>query len=123
VLGTLHTASTVPTINRLVGVFPPDAQPQIRTMVSESLRAIISQRLIPRADGEGRVPALEVLVNNKAIGNLIRENRTFQINSILQTGAREGMCRLDASLEQLVKDGTITQESARRQALDPKKFV
>jgi twitching motility protein PilT len=123
VLGTLHTASTVPTINRLIGVFPPDAQPQIRTMVSESLRAIISQRLVPRADGKGRVPALEVLVNNKAIGNLIRENRTFQINSILQTGAREGMSRLDASLEQLVKEGTITQAEARRQALDPKKFV
>lgn len=123
VLGTLHTASTIPTINRLVGVFPPDAQAQIRMMVSESIRGIISQRLVPRADGEGRVPALEILINNKAIGNLIRENRTFQITSVLQTGSSLGMCMLDSSLAELVKDGTITQESARRAALDPKKFA
>jgi twitching motility protein PilT len=123
VLGTLHTGSTIATINRVVGVFPPDAQAQIRTMVSESLRAIISQRLLPLADGTGQVPALEVLVNNRAIGNLIRENRTFQIRSILQTGARLGMCLLDKSLQDLVEQGLITQETARGQASDPKKFV
>ena len=123
VLATLHTASAIPTINRLIGVFPPEQQAQIRTMVSESLRVIISQRLVPRADGEGRVPALEILVNNKAIGNLIRENRTFQIKSILQTGAREGMTLLDASLTRLVKEGTITKEAAKEVAIDPKQFA
>ena len=122
VLGTLHTASTIPTINRIVGVFPPDAQAQIRMMVSESMRGIISQRLVPRADGEGRVPALEILVNNRAVGNLIRENKTFQIKSLLQTGTALGMCMLDNSLIDLVKEGTITQEAARRAALDPKRF-
>jgi len=123
VLSTLHTASTVPTLNRVVGVFPPDQQAQIRTMVSESLRAIVSQRLVPRRDGNGRVPALEILINNKAIGNLIRDNRTFQINSMLQTGGTQGMCQLDASLAQLVKNGVITQDVARREAIDPKRFA
>jgi len=123
VLGTLHTASTVPTINRLVGVFPPDQQAQIRTMVSESLRAIVSQRLVPRRDGAGRVAALEILMNTKAVGNLIRDNRTFQINSVLQTGGTLGMCQLDASLANLVKDGVIAKDVARREAIDPKRFA
>ena len=123
VLGTLHTASTIPTINRLVGVFPPGQQAQIRTMVSESLRAIVSQRLVARADGRGRIPALEVLINNKAIGNLIRDNRTFQIKSILQTAGEQGMYLLDAKLADMVKQGVITKEAARREATEPKLFA
>jgi twitching motility protein PilT len=122
VLGTLHTNSTIRTINRMVGVFPADQQDQIRNMVSESLRAVVSQRLVPSADGERRVPALEVLVNNKAIGNLIRENKTFQIFSILQTGVGQGMCLLDESLNQLVADGTITREDALRFCDDAKRI-
>ncbi len=123
VLGTLHTSSAVRTLNRLLGVFPPDQQAQIRTMVSESLRAIVSQRLVPRADGNGRVAALEVLINNKAIGNLIRENRTFQIRSVMQTGAAQGMCLLDASLAELVAAGTITRQVALQFAEDTKRFA
>ena len=122
VLATLHTSSTVRTIDRLIGVFPPDQQNQVRTMLSESLRAVVSQRLVRRADGQGRVPALEVLVVNKAVSNLIRENKSFQIRSILQTGAAQGMCLLDSSLEELVKKGVITQEEARRHCEDPKRF-
>lgn len=122
VLGTLHTSSAVRTLNRLLGVFPPEQQPQIRTMVSESLRAIVSQRLVPRAEGGGRVAAIEVLINNKAIGNLIRENRTFQIHSVMQTGARFGNVLLDASLAELVAAGTVTRDEARKHAEDPKKF-
>jgi len=122
VLGTLHTSSAVRTINRLVGVFPADQQDQIRNMVSESLRAVISQRLVPTADGTGRVPALEILVNNKAIGNLIRENKTFQIFSILQTGSAKGMCLLDSSLNQLIAAGTITREEALLHCDDPKRI-
>ena len=122
VLATLHTNSTIRTIDRLIGVFPPDQQNQVRTMLSESLRAVVSQRLVRRADGQGRVPALEVLVVNKAISNLVRENKTFQVRSILQTGAAQGMCLLDGSLEQLVKSGAITQEEARRHCDDPKRF-
>jgi twitching motility protein PilT len=123
VLATLHTSNAIRTINRILGVFPPEQQEQIKTMVSESLRAVVSQRLVPRADGNGRVPALEVLVCTKAVGNLIRENKTFQIRSILQTGSAQGMCLLDGSLQELVKNKVITREEAMRQADDPQKFA
>jgi len=122
VLATLHTNSAMRTINRLIGVFPPNQQSQVRTMVSESLRAVISQRLVRRQDGKGRVPALEVMVVNQAVGNLIRENKTVQIQSILQTGAAHGMGLLDDSLTKLVKDGTITNEEARRHCDDARRF-
>ncbi|MDJ0788786.1 MAG: type IV pilus twitching motility protein PilT [Myxococcota bacterium] len=122
VLGTLHTNSAIRTLNRIVGVFPADQQDQIRNMVSESLRAVVSQRLVPTADGNGRVPALEMLVVNKAVGNLIRENKTFQILSILQTGASQGMCLLDDSLKQLIADGSITREEALKHCDDPKRL-
>ena len=123
VLATLHTSNAIRTINRILGVFPPSQQEQIKTMVSESLRAVISQRLVPRADESGRVAALEVLVCTKAVGNLIRENKTFQIRSILQTGSAHGMCLLDTSLADLVKNKVITREEAVRQADDPQKFA
>lgn len=123
VLGTLHTNNAIRTINRLLGVFPPEQQEQIRTMVSESLRAVVSQRLVTKADGSGRVPALEVLVCNKAVGNLIRDNKTFQIKSVLQTGGSQGMCLLDGSLADLVKNKVITREEAARNAEDPAKFT
>jgi twitching motility protein PilT len=122
VLATLHTSNAIRTINRILGVFPPSQQDQIRTMVSESLRAVISQRLIPRADGTGRVAALEILVANKAVANLIRENKTFQIKSVLQTGSAQGMCLLDASLAELLKTGQITREQAQINADEPARF-
>ncbi len=122
VLGTLHTNSAVRTINRMLGVFPPSQQPQMRTMISESLRAVVSQRLLARADGSGRVPALEVLMVTKAAANLIRENKTFQIRSVLQTGAAHGMMQLDASLAELVRSGVVTRDEALLQAEDPAKI-
>ncbi len=122
VLGTLHTNSTIRTLNRIVGVFPADQQDQIRNMVSESLRAVVSQRLVPTSDGSRRVPALEILVVNKAVGNLIRENKTFQVHSILQTGASQGMCLMDESLNQLVAQGTVTREEALLHCDDPKRI-
>jgi len=121
VLATLHTNNAIRTVNRILGVFPPNQQDQIRTMVSESLRAVVSQRLVARADGNGRVPALEVLVANKAVSNLIRENKTFQIRSVLQTGASHGMCMLDASLTELVKSRVITREEALLHCEDPQR--
>ncbi|MFY9821941.1 MAG: type IV pilus twitching motility protein PilT [Thermoanaerobaculia bacterium] len=123
VLATLHTNNAIRTVNRILGVFPPSQQDQIRTMVSESLRAVVSQRLVTRADDQGRVPALEILVVNKAVGNLIRENKTFQIKSVLQTGAAQGMCLLDASLADLVKKGVITRDEALKHTDDPAKFA
>ena len=123
VLGTLHTNNTIRTLNRLVGVFPADQQDQIRNMVSESLRAVVSQRLVRTVAGDARVPALEVLVINKPVGNLIRENKTFQIVSQLQMGSAQGMCLLDDSLNQLVRDGTVTKEEALRHAEDTKRIT
>jgi len=123
VLATLHTQNAINTINRMIGVFPPEQQAQIRTMVSESLRAVTSQRLVMRADGQGRVPALEIMVANKAVANLIRESKTFQLRSVLQTGGAQGMRGLDQSLEELVKQGVVTREEAARHAEDPKRFA
>ncbi len=123
VLATLHTSSAIRTINRIIGVFPAGQQAQVRTMLSESLRAVISQRLLPRADGRGRVAALEVLIANKAVSALIREDKTFQIRSILQTQASHGMCLLDSSLVQLVKAGTVTKQEALRHAEEPQRFA
>ena len=120
VLATLHTRGAIRTINRLVGSFPANQQAQVRTMVSESLRGVISQRLVRREDGEGRVPAVETLVVNKAVANLIRENKTFQIHSILQTGSSQGMVTLDQSLKQLVTSGVVSLEEALRHCEDPK---
>ncbi len=123
VLGTLHTSNAIRTINRVLGVFPPDQQAQIRMMFSESLRAVVSQRLVPRADGQGRVAAIEVLINTKAVGNLIRERKTFQLHSVMQTGSQYGMCLLDHSLATLVKNGWITKESARLESEKPEQFA
>jgi twitching motility protein PilT len=123
VMGTLHTGGAIRTISRVLGVFPPAQQAQVRSMVSESLRAVVSQRLVARADGKGRVAALEILYVNQAVANLIRENRAIQIKSVLQTGIAQGMTSLDNSLENLVKAGTITREEAARHADEPKKFT
>ncbi len=123
VFGTLHTGSALRTIHRLLGVFPPQQQTQIRTMLSESLRAVVSQKLVPRADGRGRVPVVELLFNTRAVANLIRENKVFQIHSLMQTGAAHGMVLADNALLEHVKAGRITREEALRQAEDPRKLA
>jgi twitching motility protein PilT len=120
VLATLHTDNAIRTVNRLVGSFPADQQDQVRTMLSESLRAVISQRLLPRADGQGRVAALETMIVTRAVANLIRENKTFQIHSILQTGASQGMALLDNSIRELVQKGVVSAAEAARHVEDAK---
>jgi twitching motility protein PilT len=120
VLATLHTGGAIRTVDRVVGSFPPNQQAQIRTMLSESLRAVVSQRLVRRADGAGRIPALEILLGTRAVANLVRESKTFQIRSILQTGQAQGMCLLDTSLAQLVRERSVTRDEALRHADDPK---
>jgi twitching motility protein PilT len=112
VLATLHTNNAVRTINRIIGAFPSAEQGQVRTMLSGSLRAVISQRLVPRKNGGGRVPALEILVLNRAISNLVREEKTVQIRSAIQTGKNLGMFLLEQSLNDLVKDGTLDKDVA-----------
>jgi twitching motility protein PilT len=123
VLGTLHTNDAARTINRILDAYPPDQQSQIRAMISESLRAIVSQRLVPTVDGSRRVPALEILLVNIAVSNLIREERVFQLRSVMQTGRTLGMCLFDDSLLDLVRSGTISKEMARRHCEDPKLFA
>ena len=120
VLATLHTHSAVRTINRVIGEFPPQQQSTIRAMLSESLRAIVSQRLMPKKDGTGVVPAVEVLYCTPAVANLIRDNRTHQIRSTMQTGSAQGMQTLDAALKDLVQRGVVAPEAALRHAEDPR---
>ena len=122
VLATLHTDNAIRTINRMAGAFPPDQQDQVRSMLSESLRAVISQRLLPTADGAGQVPALEILVVNRAVGNLIRENKTVQLRSAMQTGSSHGMCLLDQALAGLVQQGVVSYDEAVREAEDRKEI-
>lgn len=118
VLGTLHTGSAARTLDRVLDVFPTDQRDQIRIMVSESLRGIISQQLVPRADGNGRVLAMELLVNTPAVGNCIREGKTFMLPGIMQVGKALGMITMDDSLKDLCSAGLITQEEAIFRAID-----
>ena len=112
VLATLHTSNAVRTVNRMIGAFPSNEQDQVRAMLSESLRAVISQRLVPTADGGGRIPALELLVINRAIGNLVRDEKTVQIRSSMQTGKAHGMYLLEQTLNEYVAAGKITRDVA-----------
>ena len=113
VFATLHTNSAIKAVDRIIDVFPEGQQAQIRTMLSESLRGVIAQALLPRADGKGRVAAAEVLVNVPAVANLIREGKAFQIPSVMQTGRAQGMLTFDTSLGELVRKGAITAEQGQ----------
>jgi twitching motility protein PilT len=116
VLGTLHTGNASRTLDRLLDVFPDDQQEQIRVMVSESLRGIISQQLVPRIDGQGRVLALETLSNTPAVANVIREAKTFMLPGIIQTGKKQGMELMDDALVELFNQGLISAEEAYARA-------
>jgi len=119
VFATLHTPDAIRTIDRVLDVFPPKEQGQIRSMVSESMRGIISQLLLPSVDGKSQELAVEVLVNTTAIGNLIREEKTFQLRGIMQTGKRLGMQLMDDSLLELAKAGRISKEEAVAVSSEP----
>ncbi|NCN07842.1 PilT/PilU family type 4a pilus ATPase [Candidatus Falkowbacteria bacterium] len=110
VFATLHTYSAAQTIDRIIDIFPPHQQNQVRMQISITLKGIISQRLLP-SSGEGRVAAREILINTPAIANLIRENKVAQINTAIQTGAKEGMITMDSALGTLLKKGEITQKT------------
>jgi twitching motility protein PilT len=112
VFGTLHTQDAPQTIDRVIDVFPPTQQAQIRVQLSVTLQGVVTQQLLPTADGAGRCVACEVLVPTPAVRNLIREGKIHQIPSIIQTGAAQGMQSMDSALATLVRAGTITQEVA-----------
>ena len=122
VIGTLHTTSAVATVDRIVKSFPPEEQPQVRMGLSESLKYVLSQSLLPRKDGKGRVAVYEVLKGTLPVGNLIRDNKTFQIPSMMQIGRNVGMQTVDVALGELVESGLITPEAAWRRAEKPEAF-
>ncbi|MFZ1987813.1 MAG: PilT/PilU family type 4a pilus ATPase [Minisyncoccia bacterium] len=121
VLSTLHTNNAAQTIDRIIDMFPPNQQGQVRVQLAGSLVGIFSQRLVPRIAG-GLIPAYELLINNSAIANLIREGRTHEISTVVQTSSQEGMIDMDRSLAELVRRGEITVEHAYERAIDPKTF-
>jgi twitching motility protein PilT len=122
VFGTLHTNNAPKTIDRVIDAFPADQQPQVRTMLSESLAGIVSQLLVRRADGNGRVAVTEILLKTPGLPNVIREGNTQMIHSIIQAGRKEGMQAMDDALHALVQSRRITGEDAYMKASDKKRF-
>ncbi len=119
VFSTLHTNSAAQTIDRIIDSFPPGQQDQIRVQLAGSLSGIFSQRLLPKISG-GLVPAYELLINNTAVANLIREKRIYEINTVIETSSQEGMIDMNRSLIELVRAGEITVETAYANSLNPK---
>jgi twitching motility protein PilT len=119
VFSTLHTVGAAKTIDRIIDSFPPAQQNQVKGQLATVLEGVVSQQLIPRRDGSGVVPAVEVMVVTPAIRNLIREGKPYQINSLIQTGSNSGMQSLEANLAKLVMDGVITKDDAMIRAADP----
>lgn len=122
VLSTLHTQDAAQTVDRIIDVFPPYQQEQIRVMLASTLKGVVSQVLLPKADGQGRVAAREILVVTPAISALIREGKTHQIYSAIQTGANSGMCTMEKSLSELFQAGLITSEDALSKANHPQEL-
>ncbi len=121
VLGTLHTTDASQTVDRIVDVFPPGQQPQIRLQLSQVIEAILSQTLLPRIEG-GRVAAFEIMIANSAVRNLIRDGKTFELPSVMQLGAKDGMQTLDQALADLVRRGIVTQEEAMMKSSNPERL-
>jgi len=122
VLGTLHTGSATATVDRLIDIFPAEQQQQIRIMLADSLTGIVSQQLVKRCDGRGRVAAYELLVRTRALSGMIREYRTHQIPDVIQTGDKLGMQLLDDHLMDLVESGHISATDAAKVAVDPSRI-
>ncbi len=123
VLATLHTSSATKSIDRIIDMFPKEQQGQVRSMLSESLQAVVAQTLLPRKDGAGRIPALEIMIANAAVRNLIREEKTYQIPSVIQSGTKEGMQSKDQSLYNHVMNGLLDRKVAEDVADNPKMFA
>ena len=122
VFGTLHTNSASKTIDRIINAFPADQQEQTRTMLSESLQAVVAQQLLKTKDGKGRCAANEILIGSPALSSTIREGKITQINSLIQTGSASGMQTMDQHLLQLIEEDKITKEAAYEKAIDKNLF-
>ena len=122
VLSTLHTVNAAQTVERIVDMYPTGQQNQIRTMLANTLQAVLSQTLFRRADGKGMVPAVEVLLCTPAVRNIIREARTYEIANVIQTSRALGMRSLDTAIAELYLNGLITKDDAVAQAAAPEKL-
>jgi twitching motility protein PilT len=122
VLSTLHTSTAAQTIDRAIDVFPPHQQQQVRIQLAAVLQGIICQQLLPRLDGSGRIATLEILVTNDAIRNMIRESKTHQIDTVIQTGLKAGMTPMDLDLANLVKRKLVSLEEATNRCVNPELF-
>jgi twitching motility protein PilT len=122
VMGTLHTNGAAPTVDRIVNAFPSDKQNHVRTMLSTSLRGVISQQLIQRADKRGRVAALEILINTPAVSNLIRQGKLDQLENTMQSGGVHGMRTMDSAVQELLDKGVITGRAAYEKAINKTRF-
>ncbi|MFO1408534.1 MAG: type IV pilus twitching motility protein PilT [Steroidobacteraceae bacterium] len=122
VMGTLHTNGAAATVDRIVNAFPADKQGHVRTMLSTSLRGVVSQQLIPRADKRGRVAALEILVNTPAVSNLIRQGKLDQLENTMQSGAQFGMRTMDSAIQELLDKGIISGRAAFEKAINKQRF-
>lgn len=123
VLATLHTSSATKSIDRIIDMFPKEQQAQVRSMLSESLQAVVAQTLLPMKDESDRIPALEIMIANNAVKNLIREEKTYQIPSVIQSGNKEGMQSKDQSLYNHVMNGYLDRKVAKDVADNPKMFA
>jgi twitching motility protein PilT len=123
VMATLHTNDAIQSVDRVIDVFPAEQQQQIRFMLSMTLLAVLSQRLLPKADDDGRVMACEVLRNNTAVANLIREGKTHQVYSIMETNTKEGMITMDRSVKELYMEGLISYDDAIAHVRNPKTIM
>jgi twitching motility protein PilT len=122
VMGTLHTNGAGATIDRIVNTFPANKQNHVRTMLSTSLRGVVSQQLVPRSSGDGLVAALEIMVNTPAVANIIRQGKLDQLENSLQGGRKDGMTTMDSALKNLMEKGTITGKAAYAAAIEKRKF-
>ncbi|HUX74922.1 MAG TPA: PilT/PilU family type 4a pilus ATPase [Steroidobacteraceae bacterium] len=122
VMGTLHTNGAAATVDRMVNAFPADKQSHVRTMLSTSLRGVVSQQLIPRADKQGRVAAMEILINTSAVANLIRQGKMDQLENAMQSGSSFGMRTMDSAIQQLLDQRQITGKDAFKKAINKAKF-
>ena len=122
VFGTLHTQDAPQTVDRIIDVFPSHQQSQVRTQLANALQGIITQTLIPKRDGKGRVPACEILVPTPGVRNLIREGKNHQIYSAMQTGGKFGMQTMDAALVELIRSGQISREEGERRSSNPEEM-
>jgi len=122
VMATLHTNGAAQTVDRMVNAFPADKQSHVRTMLSTSLRGVVSQQLLQRADGQGRVAALEILINTPASANLIRQGKLDQIETVMQSGGALGMRTMDMAIQQLFDQGQVSGAEAYKKGINKTKF-